>query len=143
MRRMRRYNKSTERETIPGSKENLIMNTDKIFAEQMANEYVPKDTSRVIALRKLDRRAKRPARVFSYIFGSVMALVLGIGMCLSMKVIGDGSSLMMGVGIAVGVVGIAGVSVNYALYRRLLEKGKRKYASDILRLAREISGEQA
>ena len=119
------------------------MNTDKIFAEQMANEYAPKDTSRVIVLRKLDRRAKRPARVFSYIFGSVMALVLGIGMCLSMKVIGDGSSLMMGVGIAVGVVGIAGVSVNYALYRRLLEKGKRKYASDILRLAREISGEQA
>lgn len=143
MRRMRRYNKGTERETIPGSKENLIMNTDKIFAEQMANEYAPKDTSRVVALRKLDRRAKRPARVFSYIFGSVMALVLGVGMCLSMKVIGDGSALMMGVGIAVGVVGIAGVSVNYALYRRLLEKGKRKYASDILRLAREISGEQA
>lgn len=30
------------------------MNTDKIFAEQLANEYAPKDTSGVIALRKLD-----------------------------------------------------------------------------------------
>lgn len=30
------------------------MNTDKIFAEQLANEYAPKDTSKVVALRKLD-----------------------------------------------------------------------------------------
>ena len=30
------------------------MNTDKIDAEQLANEYAPKDTSKVIALRKLD-----------------------------------------------------------------------------------------
>ncbi len=116
------------------------MNTDRFFAEQMANEYAPKDASKVVALRKLDRRAKRPALVFAYAFGIAMALVLGIGMCLAMQVIGDGSSLMMGVGIAVGCVGIAGVSVNYALYRRILEKGKQKYAYDIIRLAREISG---
>ncbi len=117
------------------------MNTDKFFAEQMANEYAPKDASKVVALRKLDRRAKRPALVFAYAFGIAMALVLGTGMCLAMQVIGDGSALMMGVGIAVGCVGIAGVSVNYALYRRILEKGKQKYAYDIIRLAREISEE--
>ena len=34
------------------------MNTDKIYAEQLANEYAPKDTSKVVALRKLDRKAK-------------------------------------------------------------------------------------
>ena len=34
------------------------MNTDKIFAEAIANEYAPKDTSKVVALRKLDRKAK-------------------------------------------------------------------------------------
>ena len=28
------------------------MNTDKIYAEQLANEYAPKDTSKVVALRK-------------------------------------------------------------------------------------------
>lgn len=32
------------------------MNTDKIYAEQLANEYAPKDTSKVVALRKLDAR---------------------------------------------------------------------------------------
>lgn len=34
------------------------MNTDKIYAEQLANEYAPKDTSKVVALRKLDKKAK-------------------------------------------------------------------------------------
>ena len=38
------------------------MNTDKIYAEQLANEYAPKDASKVVALRKLDARAKLPER---------------------------------------------------------------------------------
>lgn len=37
------------------------MNTDKIYAEHLANEYAPKDDSKVIALRKLDAKAKLPA----------------------------------------------------------------------------------
>lgn len=44
------------------------MNTDKIFAEQLANEYAPKDTSKVIALRKLDARAKLLAMMFAYTY---------------------------------------------------------------------------
>ena len=36
------------------------MNTDKIYAEHLANEYAPKDTSKVIALKKLDAKAKLP-----------------------------------------------------------------------------------
>ncbi len=60
------------------------MNTDKIYAEQLANEYAPKDTSAVAALRKLDARAKRPAGIFTYTFGIIAALVFGTGMCLAM-----------------------------------------------------------
>ena len=47
------------------------MNTDKIFAEAIANECAPKDTSKVVALRKLDRKAKRPAEIFAFTFGVV------------------------------------------------------------------------
>ncbi len=68
------------------------MNTDKIFAEAIANEYAPKNTSKVVALKKLDRRAKRKANIFAYTFGTLMALVLGVGMCLSMGVLGSNSS---------------------------------------------------
>ena len=32
-----------------------------------------------------------------------------------------------------------GVSVNYFIYKKLLEKGKKKYGSDIIRLAKEIA----
>ena len=108
------------------------MNTDKIYAEQLANEYAPKDTSKVVALRKLDARAKRPASIFTYTFGIFAALLLGLGMCLSMKVIGSGA-------IGAGILGIFGISVNYPTYKKLLERGKQKYAFEIMELAKEIS----
>lgn len=116
------------------------MNTDKIYAESIANEYAPKDTSKVLALKKLDRKAKNPANIFAYSFGIVAALVLGLGMCLAMQVIGSGVGMMV-LGIVLGVIGIAGAGVNYVIYKRLLEKGKQKYAYEIMQLAKEISGE--
>ena len=116
------------------------MNTDKIFAEAIANEYAPKNASKVLALKKLDRKAKRKANIFAYTFGTLMALVLGVGMCLSMGVLGGGS-VMMTAGIVVGVIGLIGVGVNYPIYRKLLESGKRKYAFEIVQLAKEISEE--
>ncbi|MCD7842529.1 MAG: dihydropteridine reductase, partial [Lachnospiraceae bacterium] len=82
------------------------MNTDKIYAESLANEYAPKDTSKVVALRKLDRKAKRPADIFAYTFGVVGALVTGLGMCLSMQVIGPQSVAGMAAGVVIGVIGL-------------------------------------
>ena len=117
------------------------MNTDKIYAEAIANEYAPKDTSKVIALKKLDRKAKSKAKIFTFTFGVLMTLVLGLGMCLSMKVIGDGSTLAMTAGIVIGIMGIIGVGVNYPIYRKLLQSGKQKYAFEIIQLAKEISEE--
>lgn len=117
------------------------MNTDKIYAEAIANEYAPKKTSKVVALKKLDRKAKSKANIFVYTFGIIAALVFGVGMCLSMKVIGDGSTVMTAVGIAVGILGLIGVGVNYPIYKKLLEKGKKQYAAEIMQLANEISEE--
>lgn len=115
------------------------MNTDKIYAEQLANEYAPKNTSKVVALRKLDRRAKLPATVFTYTLGILSSLVLGVGMCLTMGVLGSGAGAHFALGIVAGVVGLAGAGVNYPLYKKLLEKGKKKYAFEIVELAKEIS----
>ncbi|MBQ4370303.1 MAG: dihydropteridine reductase [Oscillospiraceae bacterium] len=117
------------------------MNTDKAYAEKIASEYAPKETRKVVALKKLDSRAKLPANIFSYTFGTVMALVLGVGMCLSMKVIGDGSTALMTLGIIVGVIGIAGASINYPLYKKILGNSKKKYSADIISLANQIADE--
>lgn len=116
------------------------MNTDKIYAEQLANEYAPKDTSKVVALKKLDAKAKMPASIFAYTFGVVSALVMGVGMCLCMGTIGSGGTGAMAAGVAIGLLGMAGAGVNYPIYKRLLEKDKKKYAFEIMELAREISG---
>lgn len=117
------------------------MNTDKIYAEHLANEYAPKDDSKVIALRKLDARAKLPATVVTYTFGILSALVTGVGMCLSMRVIGSGSNAMFVLGVIVGILGLVGMGVNYPVYKTLLAKGKKKYAFEIMELARAISEE--
>ena len=101
------------------------MNTDKIYAEQLANEYAPKDTSKVVALRKLDARAKLPATIFTYTFGIIAALVTGVGMCFSMNVIGSGTTTMFVLGVIVGIVGLAGMGINYPIYKKMLE-GKTK-----------------
>ena len=81
------------------------MNTDKIYAESIASEYAPKQTSKVVALKKLDRQAKLGANIFTYSFGIISALVLGLGMCLSMNVIGSGGTAMMVLGILNPVTG--------------------------------------
>ena len=117
------------------------MNTDKTYAEKIASEYAPKETRKVVALKKLDNRAKRPANIFAYTFGVVTALLLGVGMCLSMKVIGDGSALFTALGVVVGVIGFVGVSVKYAIYKKILESSKKKYSADIIALANEIAAE--
>ncbi len=116
------------------------MNTDKIYAEAIANEYSKKSASKVVALKKLDRKAKLPARIFTYTFGIISALIAGTGMCLAMGVIGGGSAGAMALGIVIGVIGFAGMGVNYPIYRRLLQRSKDKYAGDIIRLAGEITG---
>lgn len=115
------------------------MNTDKIYAEQIANEYAPKDTSKVVALRKLDARAKLPAIIFTYSFGVISALVLGVGMCLAMGQIGSGTGTSFVLGIVIGVLGMVGMGVNYPIYLKLLANGKKKYAFEIMELAKEIS----
>ena len=111
------------------------MNTDKILAESIAKDYAPKSNSKIVALKKLDKRAKLPAIVFTYSCGIISALVFGTGMCLSMGVIG--SSMILG--IIIGIIGMVGCGVNYPIYKKLLEKGKSKYAYEIVQLAREIA----
>lgn len=114
------------------------MNTDKIIAESIAKDYAPKESSKIVALKKLDNKAKLPATIFTYSCGIISALVFGTGMCLAMQVIGSGVAGVVG-GILIGIIGLIGCGVNYPVYKRMLEKGKSKYAYEIVQLAREIA----
>ena len=114
------------------------MNTDKIIAESIAKDYAPKESSKLVALKKLDNKAKLPATIFTYSCGIISALVFGTGMCLAMQVIGSGIGGMI-LGILVGIIGLIGCGINYPIYKKMLEKGKKKYAYEIVQLAKEIA----
>lgn len=114
------------------------MNTDKTYAEALASEYSPKEKSKVVALRKLDRKAKRPAIIFAYSTGIIFTLLLGVGMCFSLGVLGEGKTI---IGIIVGIVALICLGLNYPIYNKILESRKKKYSFEIIELAKDIAKE--
>ncbi len=117
-----------------------MKNQNQIVEKIMAN-YTAKQTTKLDQLKQLDRKVKRPTQVFAYVFGSVSSLVLGTGMCFAMKVIGAGLSFAMPLGIAVGLLGILLVSINYPMYKGILNRRKEKYSSQILELSSSLLNE--
>ena len=114
------------------------MKNKNALVAAIKEQYVEKEETKLDQLLRLDRKVKLPAEVFTYSVGVVGALTLGAGMCLAMKVIGAGLSFAMPLGILIGCVGIAAMSVNYFAYKRILKNRKQKYAGEILALSDEI-----
>ena len=106
--------------------------------ESVAKEYMPQETNKVRQLKKLDEKAKLPAFITALSIGIIGALIFGTGMCFALGQFGAGA-LFMAVGIVLGLVGAAICITNYPLYKKLLKKGKEKYAFEILELAKEIT----
>lgn len=106
------------------------MNNEKEIIEKIKSNYETKnkEQTKLDELKELDKKVKNPAKIFSYIYGTIGTLILGTGMCLAMKVIGDAMAL----GIVVGVVGIAMVSTAYPIFQKILNKRKAKYGDEII-----------
>lgn len=120
-----------------------MKNPNAIYAEKIVSEYSEnsKPESKVSALKKLDQKVKRPAEIFAYTYGIIGSLILGTGMSLAMNVIGNFEGQMI-VGIVVGLVGIFMMATNHIFYKKILAKGKKKYAFEIVELAKEIVNEE-
>lgn len=118
------------------------MNTDKVYAKKIAEEYAPKNDSKARALKRLDDKVKLPPTILTYSLGIISVLIMGVGMCLAMGVLGGGTTLMLVLGIIIGCIGIVGICVNYPIYIKFLSSRKQKYAADIMRLANEIAAEE-
>lgn len=114
-------------------------NDQEFIAQRIRAKYVEKETTDLTDLCSLDKKVSRPADVFAYVFGTVGALVLGTGMCLAMKVIGDA----MLAGVVIGCVGIAMVSSTYALYKKILSGRRAKYRAEIERLSEKILADES
>ncbi len=102
--------------------------------EKIRSSYSEKRVSKLDALRAITKRAERPAEIFAYIFGTAGSLILGTGMCLAMKIIGN----LMPLGIAVGIIGIAMLCANYSIYKLVLASRRERFKDEILALTNEI-----
>ena len=115
------------------------MNTnEKKYVEKTLKSYEEKEPTKLDELRALDAKVKKGTAIFAYVFGTIGSLVLGSGMCMAMGVI---LAEYMILGIVIGLVGIAMVSVNYYIYKSMLEKNKRKYAEQVKKLSNELLNE--
>lgn len=107
------------------------------IVKEIKEGYEPKEKTKYDELIALNRKVELPAYIFAYAFGIVGALILGVGMCLAMQVIGTGVPLMV-LGIVVGIIGIALVSVNYPVFLAIMKSRKKKYAEKVIALSEEL-----
>ncbi len=121
----------------------MTKNTMEITARKISERYVKKEETELDALRKIDKSVKRPAYLFSYIFGTISAIIMGCGMSLIMtdisEIIGLGSASMP-LGIVIGTVGLLLSLINYPIHKGILTSRKTKYAPRIIELSDKIIG---
>ena len=110
-------------------------------AEKIRMRYTEKQVTDLDTLRELDAKVKRPANLFSYLFGSISAIIMGAGMSLIMTDIADTVGLSADPlipGIVIGVIGLGMALINYPIHKSILKARKEKYAPKILAISDKI-----
>ena len=117
------------------------MKDKEFMVEKIRSQYTDKAYSELDALKALDAKVKKPAKVFGYTYGSIGAIIMGAGMSLVMTEIG----VMLGMketlipGIAVGIVGLILCCTTYPIYKKILNSRKKRYAGKIMELSDRIT----
>lgn len=118
----------------------MELNEQAYLVQKIRTRYTEKEHTELDALRELDAQVKRPVNVFSYVFGSIGAIIMGAGMSLVMTDIGStiGVAAPLLPGIVIGVVGMVMAVVNYPIYRGMMNRRRKKYAKEIIKLSDKI-----
>jgi len=119
-------------------------NDQAFLVQKIRTQYIEKEHTELDLLKELDRKVKKPAKMFAYIFGTIASLIMGSGMSLVMTDIGAilGIKNTLITGITVGIIGMLLVIANYPIYKNILSSRRRKYADQIIALSNEIIGGQ-
>ena len=112
-------------------------NDQEFLVQKIRTQYVEKEHTQLDELKKLDGKVKKPANIFSYVFGSIGALIMGGGMSLVMTDVGStiGMDNTMTTGI---VIGMLMAIVNYPIYKGILDSRRKKYANKIIAISDNI-----
>ena len=105
-------------------------------------EATTEQEDKMAQLRRLDAGVSFKATAVALVIGIAGALIMGLGMSLTMsglsEILGIHQDVGMLLGIIIGVVGIVPVCLAYPLYNRTLKKEREKIAPEILRLSDEL-----
>ena len=116
-------------------------NDQQFMAQRIRTQYMEKESTELDSLRELDRKVKMPANIFSYVFGSIGAVVMGSGMSLVMtdiaETVGIGAN-PIALGIVIGIAGLAMALVNFPIHKLILNSRKKKFAGEIVALSDKI-----
>lgn len=99
-------------------------------------KYLPREETALEELKRLDKLVQNSGVPEALCAGVGGALVLGLGMCLAMGIIGH----IRWLGIVLGFVGILGMLAAFPVYRVVFHKAKTRYTPRILELTAQLSG---
>lgn len=107
--------------------------------DNIRRQYTPRDKTetKLDRLRKLDSKVKNTAVAVSLCFGIIGCLIFGLGLSMVLE------WNMYIWGTVVTIVGVVPIAAAYPVYKYALNKGKQKYAKEILELSDELLNKQS
>jgi hypothetical protein len=102
--------------------------------KRIRDKYISKEADKMEQLRLLDKSVTQKATAKALVVGIISSLIMGVGMCCCMVWAG----VWFIPGIVIGILGIAGVSMAYPVYKKNLIKERERIAPEILQLSDEL-----
>lgn len=93
-----------------------------------------REESKLDELKRLDREVQEAGTLLSLVLGIGGALVFGLGLCMTMDIIGGGTIL----GVLIGIIGAAGMIAAYPVGSKKQSKVKAELSPRILQLTEDL-----
>ncbi len=118
----------------------MNQNDREYLVQKIRTQYTEQEQTELDELKALDRKVRRPANLFAYIFGCLGAIIMGSGMSFVMTDLAAQLGLgdMMVPGVLIGTVGLLMAIINYPIYKTILSSRRKRYADEVLRLSESL-----
>ncbi|MBQ9151432.1 MAG: AtpZ/AtpI family protein [Clostridia bacterium] len=102
--------------------------------ENIRKKYLPREVSKIEALRSLDQRVHMAGQIQALTLGIIGSLIFGIGICFGLDVLAGADWLTL----LFCIVGVITMIPAYPVYRYISRKTRAELTPEILRLSDEI-----
>lgn len=110
--------------------------------KRIREKYAPPAEDKMQRLIKLDKSVGKKATAWAIAIGVIGAIIMGIGMSITMTDMGSyffsSDELALTVGIIVGIVGMAIAACAYPIYTGIVKSERKRIAPEIIRITDEL-----